>query len=94
LITPPTTSPSASTLTGKVTPDITQSGENITIEAFTGPETTSRDVVIMGVTYQLTKQADETWKLIYAIPDAPDGSYPVLLTATDNNGTQKTPHFP
>ncbi|AUB60776.1 MULTISPECIES: Ig-like domain-containing protein [Methanobacterium] len=85
----PTIPPSTSTLTGKVTPDITRSGQNITIDAFTGPETITLDTVIMDVTHQLTKQADETWKLIYAIPDAPDGSYPVLLTATDNNGTQK-----
>jgi len=85
----PTTSPSTSILTGKITPDISRSRQNITIEAFTGPETATLDAVIMGVTHQLIQQADGTWKLIYALSDAPDGSYPVLLTATDNNGTQK-----
>jgi large repetitive protein len=85
----PTTSPSASTLTGKITPDISRSGQNITIEAFTGPETTTLDAMIIGVAYQLIQQADGTWKLIYTLPDASDGTYPVLLTATDNNSIQK-----
>ncbi|BDZ69990.1 Ig-like domain-containing protein [Methanobacterium petrolearium] len=35
------------------------------------------------------QQADGTWKLTYTIPNTPEGTYPVQLTATDNNGTQK-----
>jgi len=78
------------TLYGNINPNLLRSGDSLTLQVSSDPDTSSITALIQGVTYSLTKQANGTWKLIYKVPSLDDGDYPIQLTATDNAGNQGT----
>ena len=77
-------------LSGSVTPDTVKTNDNLIINATSDPDTTSISALIINQTYDLVKQDDGTWILKYCAPYVSDGNYPILLTATDRAGNQKT----
>lgn len=81
------------TVSGYVNPNLLRSGDSLTLQVSSDPDTSSITAIIQGMTYNLVKQVDGTWRLIYTVPNADDGNYPIQLTATDKAGNQGTADF-
>jgi len=62
----------------------------VAINASSSPDTQTITAKIFINAYNLIKQSDGAWKFTYEVPQIPDDSYPVLLTATDLRGNQGT----
>ncbi|MCC7560645.1 MAG: hypothetical protein KO318_09510 [Methanobacterium sp.] len=75
---------------GLVTPDTVKTNDNITITAISDSDTLSVSALILNQTYNLIKQSDGTWILIYAVPYIFNDNYPIILTATDSTGNTRT----
>jgi len=78
------------TISGAITPNIVKSGDMVTVNAFSGSDTSCVYVSICGENLMMTKSSENTWILDYYIPNLPNGNYPVLLTAIDKAGNQNT----
>ena len=74
-------------ISGSINPNIVKSGDIITIKAYSG-DVTNITALIFNNKLNLIKQADNTWILNYTIQQVQDGTYSVLLTATDEVGNQ------
>ena len=77
------------TISGIITPDLVKSGDYISVDALTTSDTISVTALINGETFNLNQQATG-WNLSYLIPNIPDGTYNIILTATDKAGNQNT----
>lgn len=75
-------------LSGSLNLNIVKSGDIITIKAYSG-DVTNITALIFNNKLNLIKQPDNTWILNYTIPQVQDGTYSVLLTATDAEGNTK-----
>jgi len=71
-------------------PSILKSGKSFQIKAVPDPNIENITASIFGENYNLIKEADITWSLIYIVPQISDGVYSVLLTATELSGIQHT----
>ncbi|MBI5680993.1 MAG: PD40 domain-containing protein [Methanobacterium sp.] len=78
------------TVSGNVNPNILRSGDSLTLQVSSDPDTSSITTLIQGISYNLVKDVDGTWKLSYVVPNTVDGNYPIILTATDTAGNQGT----
>ena len=77
-------------VTATLSPNLVKSGDTLQINASTDIEVESLTARIFGDTINLIKQADGTWSLNYTVPEAFDGNYFALLTATNSHGNQGT----
>jgi parallel beta-helix repeat protein len=75
-------------VTGTITPSVVKTGDTVTIKASSDPDTATITASIMGNVYNLLKDSDGSWILQYIVPSAADGSYDIILTATDFGGNQ------
>jgi hypothetical protein len=78
------------TMHAVVNPDLTKSGNVITLKVTADLDTQNMTASIRGVNYNLVKGSDGKWALQYAVPMVSDGSYGILLTATDMVGNKGT----
>ncbi|NYB51955.1 MAG: PD40 domain-containing protein [Methanobacteriaceae archaeon] len=77
------------TISATITPDLVKSGDYISIDALTSSDTLKATALINGETFDLYQQTTG-WNLSYLTPNIPDGTYTILLTATDKSGNQNT----
>nr|WP_319374457.1 Ig-like domain-containing protein [uncultured Methanobacterium sp.] len=76
-------------ISATVTPNLVKSEDYISIDVLSSPDTRGVTALIFGETFNLYKQ-DNEWNLYYVTPNLSEGSYPILLTATDKVGNQNT----
>lgn len=71
------------TIFGTITPNMVKSGDMVTVNAFSDPDTSSIYVSICGENLLMARSSDNIWILDYYIPNLLNGNYPVLLTSID-----------
>ncbi|MEN6573583.1 Ig-like domain-containing protein [Methanobacterium aggregans] len=80
----------APVVTSSLNPNTTRSGNTVTLNAHSSPDTTYIVANTMGNLYSMNKGSDNNWNLDFTVPDAADGIYNVLLMAFDGMGNMGT----
>lgn len=76
-----------------IVPSAVKPGNLITLTAYSAIDAESVEVSILGETLYMIGRSEGyriLWSLNYTVPQVPDGSYPLLFTATDRRGNQET----
>ena len=76
----------APTINASCNPVLTRTGNSVLVNATADDDTASMTLEVLGTIYNMIKDTDGNWIFNYAVPGLADGTYDMLLTATDALG--------
>ena len=76
----------APTINATCNPVLTRTGNSVLVNATADDDTASMTLEVLGTIYNMIKDTDGNWIFNYAVPGLADGTYDMLLTATDALG--------
>ena len=76
----------APTINATCNPVLTRTGNSVLVNATADDDTASMTLEVLGTIYNMIKDPNNNWIFNYTVPKLTDGTYDIILTATDALG--------